>query len=122
MRHYAPGQLSLAISTEISLEQLQDMLSVTDHGDPEPVLRTIPRILCADGFSISVQANEYVACHPRNRVGPYTSVECAMPNRLVPDLMPYILEEEGIDPLESVYRHVPVELVISMINEHGGMI
>lgn len=37
------------------------------------------RIVCKDGTSLSVQANEYVYCAPRDNYGPYYEVEVGFP-------------------------------------------
>lgn len=78
-----------------------------------------PRIQCADGFSISVQAYSGAYCTPRNDIGPYTEVELGYPSAVPPD---YILEyaEEVNKPTDTVYAYVPINLVWQMLQEHGG--
>ena len=43
-------------------------------------------VVCADGFRMSVQANETAYCDPRDNTGPYTEVEVGFPNREEPML------------------------------------
>jgi hypothetical protein len=82
-------------------------------------MRCLPRIVCPDGFSMSVQASTHHYCSPRSDVGPWTEVEVGYPNRIEPILFNYI--EPGGDPwTESVYPHVPVEIVAEVIKFHGG--
>jgi hypothetical protein len=79
-------------------------------------LMQIKRVVCKDGFSMSVQANSYTYCTPRDEVGPYTHVEIGFPSQPLPEL-----EEEYGDNCE-VYGYVPVEVVDAIITKHGGLI
>ncbi len=76
------------------------------------------RTVCPDGFSISIQANEYAYCEPRQDFGPYTEVELGYPSDIPPD---YILKysENDDDYTQTIYAYVPLELVIKMLAEHG---
>lgn len=76
-----------------------------------------PRIFCNDGFSISVQASEFHYCEPRKLTssGEYKSVECGYPSKDVSELHPY---EEGI----GVAENVPLDLVDSILEQHGGIL
>ncbi len=105
-----------------------------------------PRVVCNDGFTISVQANECAYCTPRISQGladgklyfkgtfnfdrdvaygfidefiPYVEVELGYPSEVEEDLLPYAEDES--DPTNTVYGYVPVEIVDSMIQRHGGI-
>lgn len=94
------------------------------HGTParrEASVKLIPRLVCNDGFSLSVQASEIHSSLPQRRVGPYSHVECACPSEPVQELMPFLMQEEGISPEQSVYVRVPIEIVQSILNSHGGL-
>lgn len=105
-----------------------------------------PRVICNDGFSISVQANECAYCLPRISQGlldeklyfkgtfnfdrdvasgfidefiPYVEVELGYPSEVEEDLLPYAEDES--DPTNTVYGYVPIEIVDSMIQRHGGI-
>ena len=83
--------------------------------------RVLSPIVCADGFSISVQASMSHYCSPRETgVNEYRLVECGYPSQ-VPD---FILEyaEDSERPTETVYGYVPVELVNKLIDSHGGAV
>lgn len=113
-------QLSLPIVSRTSPALLQSML----HGSParrSANVKLIPRMVCMDGFSLSVQASEIHGCVPQRRDGPYSHVECACPSEPVPALMPYLLPEEGVSPVQSVYRRVPVEVLQLVLGSHGGL-
>jgi hypothetical protein len=79
-----------------------------------------PRIVCVDGFSMSVQASSCHYCSPRENDGPYSSVEVGFPSARVETFMPYIDGDEDTDPTETVYGYVPVEIVAAVVAEHGG--
>ena len=79
------------------------------------------RVVCADGFRMSVQAFDGAYCTPREDNAPvYTHVEVGYPNHPEDILLPYA-EEPGT-PTETVYGYVPVETVFLVISKHGGML
>ena len=78
------------------------------------------RVLCQDGFGMSVQANEAAYCSPREWRGPYKQVEVGFPNQIEELLMPYCEDES--DPCGTVYSYVPVKVVTLVLAKHGGMI
>ena len=83
-----------------------------------------PRIVCRDGFSISVQADEFAYCEPRQDVGPYTRVECGYPSTTpISQRLKEFAELCGTDDYcETVYAYVPIEIVQEELNLHGGII
>lgn len=85
-----------------------------------------PAIECADGFHISVQAHYGAYCQPRpNRwdeapfLGPFFKVEYGFPSGPVPELVKW-KDGEGRDE-ECVYGYVPVNVVVALIESHGGV-
>lgn len=79
------------------------------------------KIVCADGFTMSVQAHEGAYCTPRvNDAEKYTEVEIGFPNRKEPLLMQWA--EDGADPTGTVYGWVPAQVVVNVIAKHGGVI
>lgn len=82
--------------------------------------RACPRITCADGFTMSVQASEFHYCAPRQTDCPsYTRVEVGFPSEAQPELMEWA--EDADKPTETVYGWVPVEVVDALIEKHGGL-
>ena len=80
-----------------------------------------PRVKCADGFEVSVQASEHHYCSPRtNGADCYESVELGFPSMEESELMKYA--EDPSDPTGTVYGWVPVEVVNQIIDKHGGII
>lgn len=77
-------------------------------------------VQCADGFSVSVQANKGGYCSPRSDAGPYTEVECGFPSSYDFHLNQYA-EDPG-DPTGTVYGWVPAHVVRMCLESHGGMI
>ena len=79
------------------------------------------RVVCSDGFAMSVQARETSYCSPRqDDAVRYESVEIGYPNRLETLLLNYAEDPEN--PEGTVYGWVPVSLVTLVIAKHGGMI
>jgi hypothetical protein len=78
-------------------------------------------VVCADGFTMSVQANEGAYCSPRrDNAARYTEVEVGFPSEKEEMLMEYV--EDHAKPTETVYAYVPVFLVSTVIAKHGGMV
>ena len=78
------------------------------------------RILCADGFNMSVQASETNYCEPPNDRGPYKEVEIGFPSEREDLLMKYIEDRE--DPTGTVYGWVPNTVVTLVVAKHGGIV
>lgn len=79
------------------------------------------RVICADGFEMSVQAHAGAYCKPRGNNEPkYTHVEIGFPSEKEPMIMEYC-DEPGA-PLDTVYGYVPVQTVTNVIAKHGGIV
>lgn len=75
-------------------------------------------VVCADGATVSVQANRTFWCEPRNDVGPYAAIEAGLPSEPVPESWaPF--REPGPTP---IYAKLPVALVWEYLDMHGGMV
>lgn len=84
-------------------------------------LHFTPRIECADGFSMSVQGHWGAYCEPRisfSGTG-YSSLEIGFPSEREELIMPYIDGRDG-DPIGSVYGYVPVDVIVAVVEKHGG--
>jgi len=79
----------------------------------------VVRIECADGCSLSVQANEHAYCKPRDNAGPWTHFEVGYPSVAIPEFMEWA--ENADDPTGTVYALVPGEVIEKVIAAHGGM-
>ena len=79
------------------------------------------RIKCADGFSMSVQANSTAYCSPRSdNAASYDEVEVGFPNKPEPLLERYAENPENLT--ETVYGWVPSQTVLDVIVKHGGIV
>ena len=84
-------------------------------------MQRFEEVVCADGFSMSVQASETHYCSPRESgAKKYTAVEVGYPNPPEPLLM-YLAEDRDA-PTMTVYPFVPAQLVALVIAKHGGMV
>lgn len=79
-----------------------------------------PKVICKDGFSISVQAGRTDYCWPRENLpdGNYESCELGYPNQVEELILEYA--EDRRKPKNTVYVRVPVEIIDRMIQKHGG--
>ena len=79
------------------------------------------RVVCADGFTMSVQAHDGAYCTPRVDNGEkYTEVEVGFPSQEEPLLMQWA--ENATQPTNTVYGWVPAQVVINVIAKHGGIV
>lgn len=104
----------------MTLDQL--MAHVLSGGEvdvgPFAMRNHAPAFKCADGFTVSIQASEHHYCSPRENVTSYTAVELGFPSEAEPLLMEYA--EDADEPTQTVYPYVPVDVVLQVINKHGG--
>ena len=78
-------------------------------------------IVCADGFSMSVQAHNGAYCSPRiNNAERYDEVEVGFPSSMEPLLMEWCEDKEY--PTRTVYGYVPAQVVVNVIAKHGGVV
>lgn len=84
-------------------------------------LKLRPRIICKDGFSMSVQASQYHYCEPREDLdeGDYTEVEVGLISQEEELLEEYA--EDHDDPITTLYCFVPLEVIDEVIAKHGGL-
>ena len=78
-------------------------------------------VVCRDGFSMSVQANEGAYCTPReDDAGWYTEVEVGYPTEREELLMPYVEDENR--PTDTVYAWTPTYVIAKVLEKHGGIV
>lgn len=79
------------------------------------------RLVCHDGFNVSVQASSGHYCEPRQDNEPdYWEFELGYPS----EDMGVAFKEYADNPerlLDTVYGYVPVELVQKLVDSHGGI-
>jgi len=77
-------------------------------------------LVCADGFSMSVQASEGHYCTPKRNFAPcYSHFEVGYPSKYQSELTRY--KQGRGKATESVYAYVPVEVLESLVYKHGGV-
>jgi hypothetical protein len=86
----------------------------------------IPRIFCKDGFNVSLQTGKSLYCTPREDNGPWFQVELGFPTsgdtRLTEYMDFYSSDENEIpDPSNHVYGFVPLDIVLEVFEDHGGI-
>lgn len=91
----------------------------------EPFIKIRPKVRCKDGFEVSIQASSVHYCSPRHTFKPaedmiYTEVELGFPNG--EDDLIKEFAEDPFDLTATVYPYVPVDIVVKLIEKHGGII
>ena len=87
-----------------------------------------PRIVCKDFVSLSVQANEYAYCEPRDNSlvnwKDYSLVEVGFIEKEGAQFTPPDSWKPFADgPFPSdVYGYIPTSMVVQFIEEHGGQV
>ncbi len=77
-------------------------------------------IECNDGFIMSVVAGNGINYSwPRKGPGPFAEVEVGYPSRFEPLIVPY--QDGPGEPTMSVYAYVPTNVLIKVIQKHGGL-
>jgi hypothetical protein len=84
-----------------------------------------PRVRCADGVSLSVQASEYAYCHPRQRYNrhwtTYNSVEVGyIYDKNTRPFSPPDIWREYQNGNDEIWAYVPVSVVEEFLQAHGG--
>lgn len=80
------------------------------------------RIVCNDGYSVSVQCSEFAYCKPRKSfadVSVYESFELGFPNQVDDLIFDYADDDKNLT--DTVYGYVPREIVEKLITKHGGI-
>ena len=76
----------------------------------------LPRVTCADGFSVSIQAGPCLYSTPRG-AGPWSAVELGFPSLAESALVEYA--EDPDDLTGTVYAFVPCEVLAEILDAHG---
>jgi hypothetical protein len=85
------------------------------------VKRHNEKIICKDGFTMSVQANETAYCEPRiDDAERYTTVEVGFPS--MPEALLMEWAENPKAPMDTVYGNVPSERISLVCAKHGGIV
>lgn len=90
-------------------------------------LPQLPRVHCADGFNVSIQASSTHYCSPREDRGPWYMVELGYPSAPMPTLVQWAKVLGGDDATaetmtDGVWGYVPVAAVVAVLAAHGGLV
>lgn len=86
-----------------------------------PYRQPISPAVCKDGFTVSIQASEYSYCSPRVTDDvTYSSFELGFPSMDVPELAEW--KDGDGDDKGTVYGYVPVDVVVKLLEKHGGLV
>ena len=102
---------------EYSSLKLKDMMTTS----------RLPHIVCADGFSMSVQVGYSLYSTPKKVAKRYSAVEIGFPSDHEPlieeyaEFIPFGEEDEEPDYTDTVYPYVPVKVVDKVLKKHGGI-
>ena len=102
---------------EYSSLKLKDMMTTS----------RLPHIVCADGFSMSVQVGYSLYSTPKKVAKRYSAVEIGFPSEpeeLIKEwaeFLPFGEEDEEPDYTGTVYPYVPVGVVDKVLKKHGGI-
>ena len=78
-----------------------------------------PRLVCVDGFSMSVQGSSVHHCEPRITQDSYEKMEIGFPSEPEELIADYAEDDTALT--RTVYGRVPVELIQKVIDKHGGI-
>ena len=83
----------------------------------------LPHIVCADGFSMSVQVGYSLYSTPKKVAKRYSAVEVGFPSDHEPLIEEYAENffEEEPNYTDTVYPYVPVAVVDKVLKKHGGI-
>jgi hypothetical protein len=104
----------------MSKETLQVEMFLKSTFDPCDIYQVRDRLVCNDGFSVSVQGGtEFHYCLPRMHTNEYEYVELGFPSE--PSDLILQFAEDSKHPERTVYGFVPIEIVEQLIQSHGGI-
>lgn len=93
-----------------------------DHlPNPERPVRAL--IVCNDGFTVSCQNHfaSYAKSNNWKRLCEITDMELGLPSQPDNLIKDYQCDPEHTAPTQDIYGYVPIEIVVKLINKHGGI-
>ena len=113
-------------------EFIQRNLRVINHSS-DPLMKhmltstRLPKIVCSDGFEMSVQVGSSLYSTPKKVAKRYSAVEIGFPSEYEPLIEEYaetFYKDDGedvTDYTDTVYPYVPVKIVDKVLKKHGGI-
>ena len=85
----------------------------------------LPKIICSDGFTMSVQVGYSLYSTPKKIAKRYSAVEIGYPSEpeeLIKEYAEFApFDEDTADYTDTVYPYVPVKIVDKVLKKHGGI-
>ena len=85
----------------------------------------LPKIICSDGFTMSVQVGYSLYSTPKKVAKRYSAVEIGFPSEpeeLIKEYAEFApFDEDTTDYTDTVYPYVPVAIVDKVLKKHGGI-
>ena len=109
-------------------EFIQKNLKVINH-NTNPLMMNhmtsskLPKIICSDGFEMSVQVGFSLYSTPKKVAKRYSTVEIGFPSeheQLIEEYAEGSFDEVP-DYTDTVYPYVPVKIVDKVLKKHGGI-
>lgn len=100
------------------LNGIEPYSKVTDFSDYS-IIEPLPRIICKDGFSMSVQAGVVYYSYPKSNYGPYSHLEVGYPSH--PEELLYKYKSGNFNQLDPVYCYVPKSIIMEIIKKHKSL-
>jgi hypothetical protein len=82
-------------------------------------VRHRPKIVCMDGFKMSVQGNEMAYSIPRKTGPQFSAMEIGFPSE--PEDLIITYADNPADPTGTVYGYIPMKLIEQVVLKHGGI-
>ena len=115
-------------------EFIKKNLKVTNHATSSDAFvnqmltsTRLPKIVCSDGFMMSVQVGSSLYSTPKKVAKRYSAVEIGFPSEHEPLIEEYaetFYKEDEMDVTDytnTVYPYVPVKIVDKVLKKHGGI-
>ena len=110
-------------------EFIKKNLKVTNHSRDSLMNHMLtstrlPKIVCSDGFEMSVQVGYNLYSEPKKVAKRYSAVEIGFPSEhepLIEEFAETFHQEDATDYTDTVYPYVPVKVVNKVLKKHGGI-
>ena len=110
-------------------EFIKKNLKVTNHSRDSLMNHMLtstrlPKIVCVDGFEMSVQVGFSLYSTPKKVAKRYSAVEIGFPSEhepLIEEFAETFHQEDVTDYTDTVYPYVPVAIVDKVLKKHGGI-
>ena len=100
-------------------EFIQKYRTVIDYDLPGMTRTHNPKVVCKDGFMMSVQVGQSSYSKPQEVVDHYEKAEVGFPSEEEKLLTTYAEDPNNL--CDTVYGYVPCSIIDEVIEKHGGI-